>query len=74
MSNQEKVINGLKLLANWPDGLIITDREKWIKPCCEMAIAMLKEQERRINELEKKLRLMEYGDQDTLQSGMMPAI
>ena len=45
MSNQEKVINGLKLLANWPDGLIITDKEKWIKPCCEMAIALLKEQE-----------------------------
>ena len=37
-------------------------------------LALLKEQERRINELEDKLRLMEYGDQDTLQTGMMPAI
>ena len=36
-------------------------------------LALLKEQERIINELEEKLRLMEYGDQDTLQSSMMPA-
>ena len=34
---------------------------------------LLKEQEQRINELEEKLRLLEYGDQDILQSGMMPA-
>ena len=45
MDDREKVINGLKLLAHWPDGLIITDKEKWIKPCCEMAIALLKDQE-----------------------------
>ena len=37
------------------------------------AILLLKEQEKRINELEEKLRLLEYGDQDTLQSIMMPA-
>jgi len=36
-------------------------------------LAMLKEQEKRINELEGKLRLLQYGDQDTLQSGLMPA-
>jgi hypothetical protein len=30
-------------------------------------LALLKEQEKRINELEEKLRLLEYGDQDTLQ-------
>ena len=34
---------------------------------------LLKEQEARIKELEEKLRLLEYGDQDILQSGMMPA-
>ena len=45
MTDREKVIGGLELLAHWPDGLIITDKEKWIKPCCEMAIALLKEQE-----------------------------
>lgn len=27
----------------------------------------------RIKELEEKLRLLEYGDQDIIQSGMMPA-
>lgn len=37
------------------------------------AIALLKEQEAQIKELEEKLRLLEYGDQDILQSGMMPA-
>jgi hypothetical protein len=37
------------------------------------ALALLKNQERRINGLEEKLRLMEYGDQDILQSIMMPA-
>ena len=36
-------------------------------------IDLLKEQEQTINELEEKLRLLEYGDQDILQSGMMPA-
>lgn len=37
------------------------------------AYTMLKDQERRIDDLEEKLRLLEYGDQDTLQSAMMPA-
>lgn len=38
------------------------------------ALALLKEQEQRINFLEERLRLLEYGDQGTLQSDMMPAI
>lgn len=44
--------------------------QTWI---LEEALKLMKEQERRINELEEKLRLLEYGDQDILQSGMMPA-
>jgi hypothetical protein len=36
-------------------------------------LVLLKELEVRIEELEDKLRLMEYGDQDILQSIMMPA-
>lgn len=47
MNDLEKVIKGLELLAHWPDGLIFTDKEKWIKPCCETAVALLKEQETR---------------------------
>jgi hypothetical protein len=38
--------------------------------CFEMkldALAVIKEQERRINELKEKLRVLEYGDQDTLR-------
>lgn len=45
MPDRDKVIKGLELLAHWPDGLIFQDKEKWIKPCCERAVAMLKEQE-----------------------------
>ncbi len=37
------------------------------------ALELLKEQEQRINFLEERLRLLEYGDQGTLQSGLMPA-
>lgn len=48
-----------------------------IMPNCALlvrdALELLKEQEKRINELEEKLRLLEYGDLDTLQSAMMPA-
>lgn len=36
-------------------------------------LTLLKEQEKRINMFEEKLRLLEYGDQDTMQSAMMPA-
>lgn len=36
-------------------------------------IVLLEKQTARIRELEEKLRLLEYGDQDILQNGMMPA-
>ena len=36
-------------------------------------IELLKEQEQTINELEERLRLLKYGDQNTLQSIMIPA-
>lgn len=36
-------------------------------------IDMMEEQEKKINELEEKLRLLEYGDQDILKSGLRPA-
>ena len=73
MTDQEKVIECLE-----KSKMVI---EKWV-PMFEQyntpsgiddAIVLLKEQERRINELEEKLRLLQYGDQDILQSGMMPA-
>lgn len=37
------------------------------------ALALLEEQEKIINELEEKLRLLKYGDQDILESGLRPA-
>jgi hypothetical protein len=37
------------------------------------AIALLKEQEQRINELEEKLRLLEYGNHDCVQDILMYA-
>ena len=39
----------------------------------ETILALLKEQESRIRELEEELRALKYGDQDTLESAMMPA-
>lgn len=45
MIDREKVINGLELLAHWPEAIIFIDREKWIQKCCEMAVSMLKWQE-----------------------------
>ena len=53
MVDREKVIKGLELLAHWPAGLIFPDKEKWINPCCKMAVAMLKEQEARVLTLDE---------------------
>jgi len=58
MPDRDSAIKGLELLAHWPDGLIFLDKEKWIKPCCERAVALLKEQEANIltvNQLEDAL-------------------
>lgn len=78
MADREKVIKGLHCCAH-------TDRTNCVycpydittEDCTALmsmdVLDLMKEQEQRINELEEKLRLMEYGDQDILQSGMMPA-
>lgn len=55
MPDTEKVIKGLELLANWTDGLIFPDKEKWIKPCCERAVALLKEQKEQIKNRDESL-------------------
>lgn len=78
MTDREKTIKGLQCCAHTdgtncvycPYGIEVED--------CTALMSMdvldlLKEQERRINELKEKLRLMEYGDKDILQSVMMPA-
>lgn len=81
MADKEKVIKGLECCtkgdvcfsecpyfkeAPMTDGKCITALQA-------DALALLKEQEKRINELEEKLRLLEYGDQDILKSGLRPA-
>lgn len=83
MPDREKVINGLECIAQKREPTAnpckdcgYSDRPNYaicVKDIASDAIALLKEQKQRINELEEKLRLLEYGDQDTLQSGMMPA-
>lgn len=79
MVDRQKVIKGLECCKEacaiggcpyWNGS--ITDGSCMLKLHAD-ALSMLKEQEKRINELEEKLRLLEYGDQDILQSGMMPA-
>lgn len=67
MADLEKVIKALED-ADVTDGVI-----KMSNQFRDVLVAMLKEQWKTINELEEKLRLLEYGDQDILQSGMMPA-
>lgn len=80
MADYEKVIKGL---------MVCVDRIPGKYNCnecpyeidgnyCEInlakdAITLLNDQKKKINELEEKLRLLEYGDLDTLQSAMMPA-
>lgn len=63
--DREKVIERLEHCAETRDG--------YVRDCINDALELLKEQEQTINELEEKLRLLEYGDRDILQSGMMPA-
>ena len=67
MAELEKVIKALED-ADVTDGVI-----KMSNQFRDVLVALLKEQGQTINELEEKLRLLEYGDQDILQSGMMPA-
>lgn len=77
MDDKEKVIKGLK---QHRDGQFhscdncpyVNDTSCQLKLYSD-ALALLEEQEKRINELEEKLRLLEYGDQDTLESGLRPA-
>lgn len=66
-------IDWLNEITTNPDGWRMFYSDSEAKNCAEAALTLLKEQEQKINELEEKLRLLEYGDQDILQSGMMPA-
>ena len=77
MTDKEKVIKGLEVCTS----LLYRCADcPYYANCCldgqavmEDALALLEEQEKRINELEEKLRLLEYGDQDILESGLRPA-
>ena len=51
----------------------LVQEKDWLLAMYDDAIELLKEQEATIRELEEKLRLLEYGDQDILKSGLMPA-
>lgn len=84
MNDKEKVIKGLQCCSDkgintcelegcpyYPDKYNVWN--ECTNQLTAGALALLKEQEKRINELEEKLRLLEYGDQDTLESGLRPA-
>ena len=84
MTEREKIITALECCKDvhqsgrWASGCISCGYSDKHRPDCFLRLAddaaeLLKEQEQRINELEEKLRLLEYGDQDIFQSGMMPA-
>lgn len=78
MDDREKVIRGLtccQTINEYCDDCLYNRirYNQCTKVLIKEALALLKEQERQIIELEEKLRLMEYGDQDVMQSGLMPA-
>lgn len=84
MNDKEKVIEGLQCCSvkgmctcELQECPYYPDKYNSWNECTNQvtagALALLKEQEKRINELEEKLRLLEYGDQDILESGLMPA-
>lgn len=67
-----------KTVMSWLEGLTQDDWQEWysnseVQNTAQAALKLLKEQEARIGELEEKLRVLEYGDQDTLKSAMMQA-
>lgn len=81
VQTRENVIEGLEWIleddrfgfgVNWENGNPKDDYEIAGKIITD-TIALIKEQKARIRELEEKLKLLEYGDQDILQSGMIPA-
>ena len=83
MVDMEKVIKGLPCLTGVPiycETCPYSDEygfgwgnRKCAKECASDALELLKKQERQIIELKEKLRLMEYGDQESAQSLLMPA-
>ena len=72
MVDQEKVIKEFEHILNEAKGDYMDFADLTVD-FGEEILAMLKEQKKRINELEEKLRLLKYGDLDTMQSAMMPA-
>lgn len=81
VQTRENVIEGLEWIleddrfgfgVNWENGNPKDDYEIAGKIITD-TIALIKEQKARIRELEEKLKLLEYGDQDILQSGMIPS-
>lgn len=79
MTDREKVIYSIeRCICHVPDacrdcGYDNHEYNECVEKLLRDALELLKEQEQRINFLEERLRLLEYGDQGTLQSGLMPA-
>lgn len=79
MADRENVIYSIeRCICHVPDacrdcGYDNHEYNECVEKLLRDALELLKEQEQRINFLEERLRLLEYGDQGTLQSGLMPA-
>lgn len=78
MPDREKIINGLHCCSH-TDGVncIYCPYDNDGEDCTALmsmdVLDLLKEQEQTIESLKEKLRLLEYGDQDTLQPLFRPA-
>lgn len=65
----DDIIYGLSEISLYLSNIGENDFAKTIEDACKK-LEQLKE---RISFLEERLRLLEYGDQDTLQNSLMPA-
>ena len=83
MPDREKIVEIFSKLRNYADNDVhsVVNPENWhiysklcdlIDEAEEDVLVLLKDQEKKFNELEEKLRVLEYGDPDTLKSAMMP--
>ena len=66
-------IDWLNEIITNPNGWRMFYSDSETKSCAEATLALLKEQQQIIENLKEKLRLLEYGDQDTLQPLLISA-
>lgn len=78
MMNKEKIMKGLFYCSGMGKCIDCSYKSQGFLSQCTTVLAkdaleLVTEQEQYIKTLEDKLRLLEYGDQDTFEDTLMPA-